>query len=70
MDFKRLHIAPDLQDFLRSKRLERAGRVWRAEGKLIKRLRTDKTSKNRTTSGKITSTLDGPSKKGLKKKRN
>jgi transposase len=34
-DLSRLYNTSNIQDFLRSKRLEWAGHVWRAEGRLI-----------------------------------
>jgi len=48
VDLNRLYNGPHLQDFLRSKRLEWAGHVWHAEGKLIKLVVTIKPNKKRS----------------------
>lgn len=46
-DLNRLHNARNVQHFLRSKRLEWAGHVWRAEGGLIKQVLVNKPNKKR-----------------------
>ncbi|KAL4154352.1 hypothetical protein QTP88_000231 [Uroleucon formosanum] len=46
-DLNSLFNTANLKDFLRSKRLEWAGHVWRAEGKLIKQVLINKPNKKR-----------------------
>ncbi|XP_025425893.1 uncharacterized protein LOC112694589 [Sipha flava] len=46
-DLNSLFKTTNLKDFLRSKRLEWAGHVWRAEGKLIRQVLINKPNKKR-----------------------
>jgi hypothetical protein len=45
VDLSRLYNIPNLQDFLRLKRIEWAGYVWRAERKLIRQALINKQNK-------------------------